>query len=823
MPASAVEQAKLHSYNASLASLDGDLEKALDELIIASELYVKAISNAAVDKPARQKLMELFDETAEEAERIKVRQRAQGSSDRCETRSESLSRAGVGSYVRPEMQVHEHRFRMSRAIPRKEQVILLQSSQLSEATCPIWNDDHVERALQCSEVFTLPSSWPTQVFAKHKCIEKRLADIIEHAGLDSTDCILYPTLRQNVWNDCSFVCALIVADQWSNRFRTRLLTNRLYPQNAQGHCTPSTHGKHMAKWWLHGSERQIVVDDRLPVPNQGQIQDLLVFSQAHKDIVWPALLEKLYYSVKGKKFAGSSSANDLYMMAGWIPEEIFLHAPGINLEKQWQSLEDAWKRGQVLVTTGSCQMSEAEQNDHRLASDHNYAVVGMQSNAEGERTLTMQDPWGGARQRENGSIFEITCDKARLLFNALYLSWDPKLWKYRELRHVRYELDASFAKPICLYLCPQMLIMNELDRAVDVVVVVSKHSQDASGHTSIALYDNGGMRQFIDQNCIACTDHLASIDITMRYTLPTKAQITLVILQTQTSQSTAYTVAVHHNEDTPAIHLNDVQDRHLRPADLHVHDGAWTVATAGGNANHLTFVKNPHFVVTVAEPCDLTCALEAASELNVQLDLVLLKSGQTRVANPHSNNRVATSKSYQRMSTSMSASAIQPGQYAIICSTWQPGELGEFRLTNLLTPAMGDGWSSQLLPSWRVLAPLGHGQSHHQMSGQVSAMSAEANIILITPASNVGTVYLHMTPPRQRAQVKLIKVLEQRTVVAQIEGETSLSLEPIKLGVLPQDGQYELQITLLASSSARVCSFLLDMYASLPLSKFELV
>lgn len=79
----------------------------------------------------------------------------------------------------------------------------------------------------------------------------------------------------------------------------------------------------MFRMHFNGCFRQVVVDDRLPVSRNNRT--LFVVDRKNPNLLWPALLEKAYLKVRGGyDFPGSNSGTDLWVITGWIPEQMFL-------------------------------------------------------------------------------------------------------------------------------------------------------------------------------------------------------------------------------------------------------------------------------------------------------------------------------------------------------------------------------------------------------------------------------------------------------------------------------------------------------------------
>ena len=87
--------------------------------------------------------------------------------------------------------------------------------------------------------------------------------------------------------------------------------------------TPSPNGKYVLRLNFNGCFRRVVIDDRLPASKSARC--LHVLDRRNPQLLWPALVEKAYMKVRGGyDFPGSNSGTDLWVLTGWIPEQIFL-------------------------------------------------------------------------------------------------------------------------------------------------------------------------------------------------------------------------------------------------------------------------------------------------------------------------------------------------------------------------------------------------------------------------------------------------------------------------------------------------------------------
>ena len=85
----------------------------------------------------------------------------------------------------------------------------------------------------------------------------------------------------------------------------------------------SPNGKYIIKLHFNGCDRKVAIDDRLPSSKTSRF--LYVVDRNDASLFWPALIEKAFLKARGGyDLPGSNSGTDLWMLTGWIPEQLFL-------------------------------------------------------------------------------------------------------------------------------------------------------------------------------------------------------------------------------------------------------------------------------------------------------------------------------------------------------------------------------------------------------------------------------------------------------------------------------------------------------------------
>jgi calpain-7 len=208
----------------------------------------------------------------------------------------------------------------------REKIILLQGSKLNGCVFPEWTSDPGVEEFFTPERYQDDTNYyfseaQEEVFAGW---QRPLSTKTPSPPTAS----IQVDLVQDLTSDCSVVASLCAGSARAERLRrvhpgysTRLMASVMFPFLAAGDM--SNNGKYVFKFNFNGCFRKVVIDDRLPTSKTERM--LHVFDRGNRDMFWPALLEKAYLKVRGGyNFPGSNSGTDLWVLSGWIPEQIFL-------------------------------------------------------------------------------------------------------------------------------------------------------------------------------------------------------------------------------------------------------------------------------------------------------------------------------------------------------------------------------------------------------------------------------------------------------------------------------------------------------------------
>lgn len=100
-------------------------------------------------------------------------------------------------------------------------------------------------------------------------------------------------IKQTCVTDCSFIASLCICAAFERRFKKKLVTSLIYPQDRNGTPIFNPLGKYLVKFWLNGIERSVYVDDYFPVDRNGR---LLCSHTSYSNCLemWVPIIEKAY-------------------------------------------------------------------------------------------------------------------------------------------------------------------------------------------------------------------------------------------------------------------------------------------------------------------------------------------------------------------------------------------------------------------------------------------------------------------------------------------------------------------------------------------------
>lgn len=550
-------------------------------------------------------------------------------------------------------------------------------------------------------------------------------------------------LVQDAATDCSVVASLCAGVARAERGHAKILRSVIYPYEVDnGRPLISKNGKYIVRLNFNGCYRKVVIDDRLPVSNTSRI--IHVVDRHNPGLLWPALLEKAYLKVRGGyDFPGSNSGTDLWILTGWIPEQVFLQSDELEPDRFWRRMSNAFNYGDVLITMGTGKMSAKTERELGLASEHDYAVLDL-CDVDGQCLMLVKNPWCegtswrgrfkesqysgvpprkkeaeqsliefdddtglvqssrdllNANEQLSPGTFWMDLDNVIQYFESVYLNWNPGLFSHRQDVHLTWDLttpEQSQSKPRGRFASlsghPQLTVTS--DKGGTIWVLLSRHFKNAiSAVATEAEVARGG-------HDIDLTGHISLIAFASqgrRVLLPEKhlekgwfvdSPQTLLKLD-DCDPGVPYTIvpleqdlAVGEHTFTLSAFSNSplaLMKAKMRDQYAKMLSAAWTRETAGGNAHSRRYPTNPQFAIAVPHTTRISLLLEAMND-ELNVHLKLVHSKGQRVQAIRNRDIICDSKDYRRGCCLAEFAELEAGQYTIICSTFEPQQFGDFNL-----------------------------------------------------------------------------------------------------------------------------------------------
>ncbi|KAJ1988975.1 cysteine protease [Coemansia spiralis] len=535
---------------------------------------------------------------------------------------------------------------------------------------------------------------------------------------------------QETVTDCSFVAALCVSIEYESNFNRQLITRHIYPRSNTGTPVFNPAGKYMVKLFVNGLWRRVVIDDLLPVSEDGR---LLCTYSAVGDI-GQSLIEKAFLKVMGGyDFPGSNSSTDLHVLTGWIPEHVFIQDQSFNEARTWARMCKGSRNGDVLLTIATGEMSNDVASALGLVPSHAYAVLDVREVC-GHRLLKVKNPWSMLRwtgkfshvdrsswtpelmrlldydpavaESEDSGVFWIDFESVCHRFDAIHLNWNPEVFSHRASAHFAWELDMGPRQALYDFSSnPQYMLEikgNSSSRRGGsqatlhsnsssgtpaqqplVWILLSKHvlkTEENRDFIALHVYDDSnGRRVYEPRSALHIGEYVNTPHVLVQFSASLGKSYTVVVAQREKMESLYFTLRIFCESPlelckAPIPEFQEtIQDQ-------------WRSASAGGNTASPRYLDNPQYRLTVVKSDNArqrtqasgVITLEAAQKYPVNIRVFRGGFLVTRVLEI---NSVANSGKYRSQFCSCALENIDEGSYTIVVSTFEPFMFSHFKLT----------------------------------------------------------------------------------------------------------------------------------------------
>lgn len=287
-------------------------------------------------------------------------------------------------------------------------------------------------------------------------------------------------------------------------------------------------------------------------------------------------------------------------------------------------------------------------------------------------------------------VFWISLDNVFRHFASIYLNWNPALFTHRHDLHFPWDPSTKKSEG-CIGRDPQFSLTNPNSQSELVWLLLGRHisstapgeniNNNSAGYISLYVFENSGRRVYRPEGALHRGPYVDSPQTLLRLdAVPPKTTYTIVV-SSQDLPKTPQTFTLSVFSLTP-LRIQDAEDPYAYQRAL---QSQWLPETAGGNAQSPTYSSNPQFRLSISSTSDIMLVLEARDSLSVHVKLVW--GGGKRIASVTTRDIIAESGEYRRGCAIAETTGLQKGDYTVVASTFEPGQIGDFTLSVETTTA----------------------------------------------------------------------------------------------------------------------------------------
>jgi calpain-7 len=487
----------------------------------------------------------------------------------------------------------------------------------------------------------------------------------------------------------------------------------------------------------------------------------------------------------------------------------------------WKRIFTSHQYGDVLITMGTGKISSRTERAIGLAGEHDYAVLDMRD-VDGQKLMLVKNPWcegmswRGSIPRspvdnEDDEDEEVLPSSRDLLnqddkltpgtfwmdlnsvmqyFESIYLNWNPGLFQYRQDIHFAWDLSASSSSSKYKSFSNNQQFRVSLAAPGTAWLLLSHHFKDGkenihpSEYISLYVFDNNGAKVYLSDGAVQRGPFVDSPQTLLRLdNLEAGKRYTVVPVEQDLTPTThSFTLSVFANA---RIAVDEASNKY------HCHksiSAAWTEETAGGNAHSPTYSQNPQFKIVVPARTPIALLLETTME-QLHVHVKLVHGRGSRVQAVRSKDIVFDSKDYRRGCALAQYAELDAGIYTIICSTFEAGQKGDFKLrvdsmvaTQLsLLPRQGAG---RMRRAWAKATFEGQQRA---LAAPIAPRRLTKIDVFVKQVQQIGLQQTAKTgQSRERSMIRVTlevgKGPERRILIASSNGEYSDSSAGVRTG-----------------------------------------